>query len=94
MESNLLDVDDDSHSCSRYKAMPVNHIKSLRSISIPMEGIRPVSHRTFAAGAKAKKGSKVAATADASKASILTKEVKSITIVGANILKHGTDPKV
>ena len=31
--------------------------------------------------------------ADAPKESVLTKEMKSATMFGANILKHGTDPK-
>ncbi|CAA2979405.1 Probable sodium-coupled neutral amino acid transporter 6 [Olea europaea subsp. europaea] len=74
--------------------MPVNHIKSLRSITIPKEVIRHVSSRTFATGGKAKKGSKGGAAADAPKASILSKEVKSTTVVGAIILKDGTDPIV
>ncbi|CAA3033494.1 Hypothetical predicted protein [Olea europaea subsp. europaea] len=56
--------------------MPVNHIKSLRSITVPME-----------------KGSKGGAAADAPKASILSKEVISTTVVVANILKDGTDPE-
>ncbi|KAL2532293.1 Mitochondrial ribosomal protein L37 [Abeliophyllum distichum] len=74
--------------------MPVNLVKFLRSITIPKEVIRVLGHRTFAAGGKAKKGSKGGAAADAPKASILTKEVKSTTVVGANILKDGADPKI
>lgn len=50
--------------------------------------------RSFAAGGKAKKGSKGGGSADAPKESMLSKEVKSTTVVGANILKEGTDPKV
>ncbi|KAG4180341.1 hypothetical protein ERO13_A10G160300v2 [Gossypium hirsutum] len=46
-----------------------------------------------AAAGKSKKGSKGAAS-DAPKASVLSKEVKSTTVVGANILKDGTDPKI
>lgn len=58
------------------------------------ETVGKVGQRTFAAGAsKAKKGGKGAAS-DAPKASILSKEVKSTTVVGANILKEGSDPKV
>lgn len=56
--------------------------------------IQLTSVRTFAAGGKSKKGSKGGAAADAPKASILSKEVKSTTVVGANILKEGADPKI
>ncbi|XP_023530063.1 54S ribosomal protein L37, mitochondrial-like [Cucurbita pepo subsp. pepo] len=56
--------------------------------------IKLTNVRTFAAGGK-KKGSKGGGAAtDAPKASILSKEVKSTTVVGANILKEGADPKV
>lgn len=44
--------------------------------------------------AKAKKGAKGAAAAEAPKVSILSKEIKLTTTVGANILKDGPDPKV
>ncbi|OMO73604.1 Mitochondrial ribosomal protein [Corchorus capsularis] len=72
--------------------MALNHVRSLRVI-IAKEAVG-VGHRTFAAaGGKAKKGSKGAAS-DAPKASILSKEVKSTTVVGANILKDGADPKI
>lgn len=54
-----------------------------------------VGRRTFAAGgAKAKKGSKGGAAGDAPKASLISKEVKSTTVYGANILKDGQDPKI
>lgn len=56
--------------------------------------IRVTSVRQFAAGGKSKKSSKGGAAADAPKASILSKEVKSTTTVGANILKEGADPKI
>ena len=73
--------------------MALNQIRSLRSVIIAKETVG-VGRRTFAAGAgKAKKGSKGAAS-DAPKASILSKEVKSTTVVGANILKDGADPKI
>ncbi|ERM99273.1 hypothetical protein AMTRI_Chr02g254000 [Amborella trichopoda] len=52
--------------------------------------------RAFAAaggGGKSKKGSK-GGGADAPKASILSKEVKSTTVYGANIWKEGSDPKI
>ncbi|CAN1828816.1 hypothetical protein LINPERHAP1_LOCUS32344 [Linum perenne] len=73
--------------------MAMNHIRSLRGVVvISKEVVGGV--RSFAAGAKAKKGSKGGASADAPKVSSLSKEVKSSTCVGANILKEGTDPKV
>lgn len=54
-----------------------------------------VSLRAFSAGGvKAKKGGKGRAASDAPKASTLSKEVKSTTVVGANTLKEGADPKV
>ncbi|XP_022773663.1 39S ribosomal protein L54, mitochondrial-like isoform X2 [Durio zibethinus] len=77
----------------RDKAMALNQIRSLRSVIVAKEAVA-VGHRTFAAGAgKTKKGSKGAAS-DAPKASILSKEVKSTTVVGANILKDGADSKI
>ncbi|XWS30463.1 hypothetical protein CRYUN_Cryun24cG0119900 [Craigia yunnanensis] len=73
--------------------MALNQIRSLRSVIIAKEAVG-VGQRTFAAGAgKAKKGSKGAAS-DAPKASVLSKEVKSTTVIGSNILKDGTDPKI
>ncbi|XP_024047472.1 uncharacterized protein LOC18053581 isoform X1 [Citrus clementina] len=78
----------------KYKVMAMNQITSLRSFIMVKETVGKVGQRTFAAGAsKAKKGGKGAAS-DAPKASILSKEVKSTTVVGANILKEGSDPKV
>ncbi|ONK59747.1 uncharacterized protein A4U43_C08F10060 [Asparagus officinalis] len=47
---------------------------------------------SFAAGPKSKKSGKGAG--DAPKESVLTKEMKSTTVFGANILKEGTDPKI
>ncbi|CAA7031420.1 unnamed protein product [Microthlaspi erraticum] len=57
------------------------------------DGVRVVCQRTFAAG-KAKKGGKGSGANDAPKASTLSKEIKSSTVVGANILKNGSDPKI
>lgn len=75
--------------------MPINYLKSLRNITIlPKEVVGVSGRRSFAAGGKAKKGSKGGGSADAPKESVLSKEVKSTTVVGANILKEGTDPKV
>lgn len=70
--------------------MPMNCIKSLRNLPVTGE---LGAFRTFAAAAKAKKG-KGASVSDAPKESTLSKEVKSTTVVGANILKDGTDPKI
>ncbi|KAI3710704.1 hypothetical protein L2E82_40493 [Cichorium intybus] len=71
--------------------MAMNCIKSLRSIGVTNSGLG--SCRTFAVGGKAKKG-KGGGAADGPKQSSLSKEVKSTTVVGANILKEGTDPKI
>lgn len=68
------------------------HIKSLRSLTIPKGILGELGRRTFAAGPK-KKGSKGGAT-DGPRECSLSKEVKSTTVVGANILKDGQDPKV
>jgi len=73
--------------------MAMNHARSIRYILTTKEAVRVACQRTFATG-KAKKGSKGGAAADAPKASTLSKEVKSSTVVGANILKEGTDPKI
>lgn len=70
--------------------MAMNIVQSLRSIRIS-KGFEVIGCRTFAA--KAKKGGK-AGVADAPQKSILSDEVKSTTVVGANILKEGTDPKL
>lgn len=76
------------------KVMSMNKIRCFRSFIFTKDTIRDVGLRSFATGAgKAKKGGKGGA-GDAPKASILTKEVKSTTVVGANILKDGADPKV
>ncbi|XP_004302085.1 PREDICTED: 54S ribosomal protein L37, mitochondrial-like [Fragaria vesca subsp. vesca] len=75
--------------------MAMSHTRSLRRVINSTEldaGAVLVSGRR-ALSAKAKKGSKGGA-GDAPKASILDKEVKSTTVVGANILKDGTDPKI
>lgn len=73
--------------------MAMNHVRSVRGIIVSKEVIRVTCQRTYSAG-KAKKGSKGSAASDAPKASILSKEVKSTTVVGANILKDGADPKI
>lgn len=73
--------------------MSINYLKSLRKITIPKEVVVVAGRRSFSAGGKAKKG-KSGGAGDAPKESILSKEVKSTTVVGANILKEGADPKV
>ncbi|MBA0842286.1 hypothetical protein Goarm_002121 [Gossypium armourianum] len=73
--------------------MALNQMRSLKIVIIAKNAVG-VGQRTFAAGAgKAKKGSKGAAS-DAPKGSTLSKEIKSTTVVGANILKDGADPKI
>ncbi|KAK4779394.1 hypothetical protein SAY86_006922 [Trapa natans] len=58
------------------------------------EAVRILFQRSFATGgAKSKKGSKGGKGGDAP-SSKLSKEVKSTTVVGANILKEGADPKI
>ncbi|PON69819.1 Ribosomal protein [Parasponia andersonii] len=75
--------------------MAMSHVRSVRSHMVCSEAVGLVFKRAFAAaGGKAKKGSKGGAAGDVPKASILSKEVKSTTVVGANILKDGADPKV
>ncbi|KAJ7974749.1 Mitochondrial ribosomal protein L37 [Quillaja saponaria] len=75
--------------------MALNLARSVRTISIAKEAFRVTWQQTFSAGgAKSKKGSKGGGASDAPKASMLSKEVKSTTVVGANILKEGADPKI
>ncbi|PIN17810.1 Mitochondrial/chloroplast ribosomal protein L54/L37 [Handroanthus impetiginosus] len=74
--------------------MLITLMKSLRNITTINQIVGVVGRRTFAAGGAKKKGSKGAAAADAPKASLLSKEVKSTTVFGANILKDGQDPKI
>lgn len=59
------------------------------------EVVRFVCRRTFATAAgKAKKGGKGGGGYEAPKALSLSKEIKSSTVAGANILKGGLDPKI
>ncbi|XP_057982773.1 large ribosomal subunit protein mL54-like [Malania oleifera] len=75
--------------------MAMKCIRSLRSLVLGKESTEFGGCRTFSAGgSKAKKGSKGGGSSDAPKASTLSKEVKSTTVVGANILKDGADPKI
>ncbi|XP_027359220.1 54S ribosomal protein L37, mitochondrial-like [Abrus precatorius] len=73
--------------------MAMIHARSVRHILSTKEAVGFAWKRTYATG-KAKKGSKGGGAADAPKQSTLSKEVKSSTVVGANILKDGTDPKI
>lgn len=70
-------------------------IRKLRLASIRKEAAQLAITRGYSAagGGKAKKGGKGGA-ADAPKASALSKELKSTTVFGANILKDGADPKI
>lgn len=74
--------------------MALTYIKSLRNVSFPKEVIQIGGCRTFAVGGGKKKGGKGGGASDAPKASSISKEVKASTVVGANILKDGADPKV
>ncbi|VFQ61598.1 unnamed protein product [Cuscuta campestris] len=75
--------------------MAISYMRSFKTVPCPKEIARVIGCRTFAAGGgKAKKGSKGGGATDGPKVSSLSKEVKSTTVVGANILKDGTDPKV
>ncbi|KAG6468295.1 hypothetical protein ZIOFF_072919 [Zingiber officinale] len=62
----------------------------MRGFIIPNKAAQFLAIRGFAAGGKAKKASK---GGDAPKATGLSKEVKSTTVYGANILKEGGAPK-
>ncbi|KAM7278910.1 hypothetical protein ACFE04_006044 [Oxalis oulophora] len=72
--------------------MAMNHVRSLKHTMLTTETLTLVGRRTFATS-KAKKGGKGGGTSDAPKET-LSKEVKATTVVGANILKEGADPKV
>ncbi|KAL6587420.1 hypothetical protein OROMI_000398 [Orobanche minor] len=74
--------------------MPLTFIRSLRKPTPLKEIVCAVGTRTYAAGGSKKKASKGGASADGPKASLLSKEVKSTTVFGANILKDGQDPKI
>ncbi|KAH9622579.1 hypothetical protein KSS87_001766 [Heliosperma pusillum] len=74
--------------------MALNNIRSLKTVLHSTELLGIGGARAFSAGGKAKKGGKGGAAADAPKTSTLSKEVKSTTVVGANILKDGSDPKI
>lgn len=80
---------------------PLSRVHSLKlpremnyRIGLITGGSKYVVRRTFAAAAgKAKKGGKGGGS-DAPKGSSLSKEIKSTTVVGANTLKDGSDPKI
>ena len=72
----------------------MSRMRFSRGISITNKAAQLVGVRGFAiASGKGKKGPKGGAN-DAPKASLMSHEVKSTTVVGANILKDGTDPKI
>jgi len=73
--------------------MAMSCTRLLRHFGIVNKAIGLGGSRGFAAGAKSKKGGKGGA-GDAPKESVLTKEMKSTTVFGANILKDGADPKI
>eukprot|EP00262_Sarcandra_glabra_P014083 TRINITY_DN4036_c0_g1_i1.p1 TRINITY_DN4036_c0_g1~~TRINITY_DN4036_c0_g1_i1.p1 ORF type:complete len:134 (+),score=25.74 TRINITY_DN4036_c0_g1_i1:129-530(+) len=75
--------------------MTMSFSRLSRRIIITNEAVAALGSRSFAAGGgKSKKGSKGGGSANSPKASTLSKEVKSTTVVGANILKDGVDPKI
>lgn len=77
------------------KEMAMNCSKIFRHNNLVKEAIRVVGQRTFAAGGgKAKKRPKGGGGGNAPKASTFSKEVKSATVVGANILNDEVDLKV
>ncbi|WOL18837.1 54S ribosomal protein L37, mitochondrial [Canna indica] len=71
--------------------MALSYRSLLREISIANKAPCLVGIRGFAMGGK-KKGPKGAS--DAPKASALSKELKSTTLYGGNILKENADPKI
>ncbi|XP_047044734.1 54S ribosomal protein L37, mitochondrial-like [Lolium rigidum] len=72
--------------------MAMSWTRLLKSGVIPRDAVAQlVGVRSFAVSAKGKKGGKGGA-ADAKP--VLSKEMKSTTVFGANILKEGSDPKI
>ncbi|XP_031407332.1 uncharacterized protein LOC116215669 isoform X2 [Punica granatum] len=98
----LLSFDSAAHRSRRRRNLrrqvgvrSATQINLLRSSISNKEAVGILFRRNFAAGGgKAKKGSKGGGAGDAPKASSLSKEVKATTVVGANILKEGADPKI
>ncbi|KQJ91736.1 54S ribosomal protein L37, mitochondrial [Brachypodium distachyon] len=70
-------------------AMPWTRV--LKQGIIPRDAAQLIGARGLAVAAKGKKGGK-GGTADAKP--VLSKEMKSTTVFGANILKEGSDPKI
>jgi large subunit ribosomal protein L54 len=66
--------------------------RGLRHGAVPRHAAQLVESRGLAIASKARKGGK--GGADAAKTPALTKEIKSTTVYGANILKEGSDPKI
>ncbi|KAJ4892595.1 Mitochondrial ribosomal protein L37 [Raphanus sativus] len=73
----------------------MNHTTRIHIQGLMATGSKNVVRRTFAAAAagKAKKGGG-GGGGDGPKGSSLRKEIKSTTVVGANTLKDGSDPKI
>ncbi|GJN25966.1 hypothetical protein PR202_gb13856 [Eleusine coracana subsp. coracana] len=72
--------------------MVMSWTSGLRHGAVLRHAAQLVENRGLAIASKAKKGGKGAA--DATKTPALTKELKSTTVFGANILKEGSDPKI
>ncbi|XP_078433039.1 large ribosomal subunit protein mL54-like [Wolffia australiana] len=74
-------------------AMRLVKLSKLVFLTRSTAAVAAVTSRGYAAGgSKAKKGGK--GGGDAPKASTISLEVKKTTVVGANILKDGADPKI
>ncbi|KAI4979922.1 hypothetical protein ZWY2020_016675 [Hordeum vulgare] len=71
--------------------MAMSWTRVLKCGVIPRDATQLVGIRGFAAQAKGKKGGK-GGVADAKP--VLSKEMKSTTVFGANIMKEGSDPKI
>ncbi|CAL4903597.1 unnamed protein product [Urochloa decumbens] len=73
--------------------MAMSWTRGIKHVAVPRHAAQLVETRCLAIASKAKKGGKGGA-ADAAKTPALTKELKSTTVFGANILKEGSDPKI
>ncbi|CAL4903596.1 unnamed protein product [Urochloa decumbens] len=75
------------------QGMAMSWTRGIKHVAVPRHAAQLVETRCLAIASKAKKGGKGGA-ADAAKTPALTKELKSTTVFGANILKEGSDPKI
>ncbi|KAJ1290918.1 hypothetical protein BS78_02G279100 [Paspalum vaginatum] len=73
--------------------MAMSWTRCLKPGVVPRHAAQLVESRGLAIASKGKKGGKGGA-ADAAKTPALSKELKSTTVFGANILKEGSDPKI